>query len=170
MARQIDYRSTSPFPADKVYAAMVDPDYLRARLAQIGGPEASLLEHHADGDGAHYTLRHGLDAKDLPSVVRAILPGDITIERAESWTRQGAGHYAGTVQVTIHGTPASAAGGMRLRNLDGAAGESELHVRADVTVGVPLIGGRIVAVVADQVEGLLAAETQFTQQWLAKGR
>ena len=81
MSRQFDYRSTWPYPADEVYAAMVDPDYLRARLARIGGPGAALLEHHVDPDGVHYRLRHGLDPKDMPAVIRTVLPGDITIER-----------------------------------------------------------------------------------------
>jgi Protein of unknown function (DUF2505). len=168
MARQIDYRSTSEYPADEVYATMVDPDYLRARLEQIGGKGAALLEHHADAEGAKYRLRHGLDAKHLPSVVRSVLPGDLVIERVESWTQQSAGRYAGEVEVIIRGTPASAVGGMRLRDTDGTA--SELLVRADVTVRVPLIGGKIEAVVAEQVQNLLKAETAFTRTWLSKDR
>jgi hypothetical protein len=167
MPRQIDYRSTSTYPADEVYATMTDPEYLRARLARIGGPGAGLLEHTADGEGTRYRLRHGLDAKDLPSMVRNVLPGELTIERTETWTRQGAGRYAGDVQVTIHGAPASAVGGMRLRDTE--RGDSELLVRADVTVNVPLIGGKIEDIIAQQVESLLAAETAFTQQWLAQG-
>jgi hypothetical protein len=165
MSRQIDYRSTSPHPADELFATMVDPDYLRARLEQIGGPGADLLEHMADGKGAHYRMRHGLDAKDLPSFVRRVLPADITIERSEHWTRQDGGRYLGDVRVTIPGAPASAAGGMRLRDLPD--GGSELNVRADVTVSVPIIGGKIEGIVGEQVRRLLTAESAFTQQWLA---
>ncbi|MHA6626747.1 DUF2505 domain-containing protein [Pseudonocardia sichuanensis] len=168
MSRQIDYSSTSQYPADEVYATMVDPDYLRSRLKRIGGPGADLLEHTADTEGARYRLRHGLDAKDLPPAVRGVLPGDITIERTERWTRQESGRYLGDVQVAIPGTPASAAGGMRLH--DTADGGSELQVRADVTVQVPLLGGKIEGVVAEQVRKLLTAESAFTQQWLAGGR
>lgn len=166
MSRQIDYRSTSTYPADEVYATMVDPEYLESRLSRLGGRDAALLEHHADTESARYRLRHGMDAKDLPSMVRNVLPGDVVIERTESWTRKSAGHYHGEVEVLIKGTPASAAGGMRLRDLDGA--ESELLVRADVTVKVPLLGGRIEGVIAEQVQNLLGAETQFTLEWLAR--
>jgi hypothetical protein len=168
MARQIDYRSTSQFAADEVYATMVDPDYLRARLAELGGRDAALLEHHADAEGARYRLRHGLDARDLPPVVRTVLPGGIVVERAERWTRQGPGRYAGEVQVTIQAAPASAKGGMRLRDQDG--GGSELQVRAEATVKVPIIGGKIEAVVAEQVENLLGMESEFTIRWLEKSR
>jgi hypothetical protein len=165
MPRQIDFRSVSPHPADEVYATMVDPDYLRARLEQIGGPGAALLEHSADVQGARYRLRLGLDAKDLPSVVRSVLSGDVTIERDERWTRQDSGRYLGDVDVTIPGAPASATGAMRLRDVPD--GGSELIVRTDVRVSVPLIGGKIEGVVGEQVQRLLAAETAFTQTWLA---
>ncbi|QYN36363.1 DUF2505 domain-containing protein [Pseudonocardia sp. DSM 110487] len=166
MSRQIDFRSVSPHPADEVYATMVDPDYLRARLERIGGPGANLLEHSADVQGARYRLRLGLDAKDLPAVVRSVLPGNLTIERNERWTRQDSGRYLGDVDVTIPGAPASATGGMRLRDLP--EGGSELNVRADVRVSVPLIGGKIEGVVGEQVQRLLTAETAFTDEWLAQ--
>jgi hypothetical protein len=166
MSRQIDFRSVSPHPADEVYATMVDPDYLRARLERIGGPGANLLEHSADVQGARYRLRLGLDAKDLPAVVRSVLPGNLTIERNERWSRQDSGRYLGDVDVTIPGAPASATGGMRLRDLP--EGGSELNVRADVRVSVPLIGAKIEGVVGEQVQRLLTAETAFTDEWLAQ--
>ncbi|MGH3569157.1 MAG: DUF2505 domain-containing protein [Pseudonocardia sp.] len=164
MPRSLDYRSTSQYSADEVYATMVDPDYLRARLDHLGGSRAELLEHQADPDGARYRLRHGLAAADLPPLVAALVSGDIVIERTETIVRKDVGRYAGDVSVDIHGTPASAAGRLRLVDLDG--GGSELDVHADVTVNVPLVGGRIEATIADQIKKLLAAETAFTLGWL----
>lgn len=167
MSTQFDYRSSSSHPAEEVYAAMVDPDYLRARLEEIGGPGAALLEHSADADGARYRLRHGLDPNALPSMVRGVLPGEIVIERTESWKREAAGRFAGDTGVTIPGAPGSAAGVMRLRDLDGG---SELEIRIDVTVKVPVIGSLIEGTVGGHVKGLLAAESEFTQRWLERER
>jgi hypothetical protein len=168
MARTIDYRSTSQYPADEVYAVMVDPEYLRARLRQLGGPGAELVEHRADADSARYRLRHGLGAADLPPIVTTLVGGDLVIERTEEITREDAGRYTGNVSVTVHGTPATAAGVMRLTDRDGAG--SDFAVRADVTVKVPLFGGKIEGVMADQVRTLLAAETAFTLEWLDRKR
>lgn len=171
MARSIDYRSTLRYPADEVYETMSDPDYLRARLDKLGGRGAKLLEHRADAAGARYRLRHGLAAEDLPAMVRNLLPGDVVIERTESLTRDGEGRYSGDVDVVIPGMPASALGTMRLADRDGSrSSSSELGVRADVTVKVPLIGSRIEDVVAEQVRNLLAAETAFTLDWMASRR
>jgi hypothetical protein len=165
MSTQFDYRSTSSYPADEVYATMVDPDFLRTRLERIGGPGAGLLEHSTDTEGAHYRMRHGLDAKNLPSMVRTVLSGDVVIERAENWRREGMGHYTGDVNVTIPGTPGSATGVMRLRDTDEG---SLLHIRIEVTVKVPLVGGMIEGTVTGHVQDLLASESAFTQEWLAR--
>lgn len=166
MARSMDYRATSKHAADDVYATMVDKDYLTARLEKLGGRGARLLEHHADADGGRYTLRHGLAAGDLPPVVAALLPGNIVIERTETLRREEAGRYAGDVSVVVHGTPATAGGWMRLVDLP--AGGSELRVHADVTVQVPFVGGKIEAIIADQISKLLDAETTFTLTWLSR--
>jgi hypothetical protein len=167
MSTQFDYRSTSTYPSDEVYATMVDPDYLRARLEQIGGPRAALLEHSADTGGARYRLRHGLDPKVLPSVVRTILPGEVSIERDETWRRGGAGDYTADVRVTIPGTPGRATGTMRLRDTDGG---SELYIQIEVTVDVPVLGSTIEGMVSGHVKGLLASESAFTQDWMARAR
>ncbi|MFC4950363.1 DUF2505 domain-containing protein [Pseudonocardia sp. GCM10023141] len=164
MASQIDYRSASTFPADEVFATTVDPDFIRARLAQIGGPGAALVNHAAAAGGVRYTIRHGLDAKDLPSIVRGMLPNPLVIERTESWKPLDAGGYGGETSVSIPSTPASAAGAMRLRDV--TAGGSDFLVRATVTVNVPLFGGRVESIVAEQVQNLLAAEAAFMQEWL----
>jgi hypothetical protein len=65
--------------------------------------------------------------------------------------------------VTIHNTPASAAGGMQLHETNPG---SELLLRLDISVKVPLIGGRIEDVVVGRIGELFDLETQFTREWL----
>jgi hypothetical protein len=167
MPRQIEFRSPLPYPADEVYATMVDPEFLRARLRQIGGPGAALLEHTADAESARYRLRHGLDRSVLPPLVQNLVPGNLVIERTESVRRRGPGDYSGDVDVHVPSTPVSAAGGIQLRDSAGSPnGGSEFAVHAEVTVRVPLLGRRIEETVAGQVRQLLVAETAFTEQWL----
>lgn len=163
MSRQIDYRSSSPHGADDVAAVMLDEEYLRARLVQLGGPGAELLAHEVHDGSGQYTIRHGVDEAALPSIVSSLVSGNLVIQRTESLRREAPGRYRGDVDVQIPGTPASAVGTLELR--DTGSG-SELLVRADVTVKVPFLGGKIEAVIADQVQQLLAAETAFTLEWL----
>jgi Protein of unknown function (DUF2505) len=163
MARSIDYRSTLAFPAEKVYAAMTDPEYLRARLRELGGPGSELLEHEATAESARYRLKQGISASDLPPIVGKVMNGDLSIERTETLRRTAPGSYSGDVDVKIANAPASAAGTM---SLDGDGDRSDFGVHADVTVKVPLLGGKIEEIVAEQVRQLLEAETAFTVRWL----
>jgi len=163
MARSIDYRSTMAFPAEKVFATMTDEEYLRARLRELGGPGSELLEHEASPEGARYRLKQGLSESDLPPIVGKVMNGDLSIQRTETLRRISPGSYGGDVDVQISGAPASATGTMALAD-DGAGSLFEVH--ADVTVRVPLIGGKIEEIVADQVRRLLEAETAFTISWL----
>jgi hypothetical protein len=163
MARSIDYRSPLAFPAEKVFAAMSDEEYLRARLRELGGPGSELLEHEATPEGVRYRLKQGLSERDLPPVVSKVMNGDLAIQRLETLRRTAPGSYTGDVDVKIAGAPASAAGTMTLTD-DGNG--SLFAVRADVEVKVPLIGGKIEEIVAEQVRRLLEAETDFTADWL----
>jgi hypothetical protein len=167
MARSVDYRSTLAFPAEKVFAAMTDADYLRARLRELSGPGSELLEHEASPESARYRLKQGLSEKDLPPIVGKVMNGDLAIERTESLRRTAPGSYAGDVDVKIANAPASASGTMTLADDgsgDGAGSVFEVH--ADVSVKVPLVGGKIEEFVAEQVRRLLEMETAFTIQWL----
>jgi hypothetical protein len=163
MPRSIDYRSPLAFPAEKVFATMTDPEYLRARLHELGGPGSQLLEHEAAPEAARYRLKQGLSESDLPPIVGKVMNGDLSIERTETLRRTEPGRYAGDVDVRIVNAPASAMGTMTLADADDG---SEFGVHADVTVRVPLLGGKIEEIVAEQVRRLLAAETAFTVRWL----
>lgn len=164
MPRPISYRTRSPHPVDALYAAMTDRSQLEARLAELGGKNAALLEHSADSDGARYRLRHGLAAEQLPAVARTFLPNDLVIERTETWRRNGEGSYRGDVQVNIPGTPGKVGGS---QTLDDTGSGTELVMNGEVEVPVPFIGGKVEEIVAEQVERLLAAEHDFTERWLA---
>jgi len=64
-------------------------------------------------------------------------------------------------KVSISGVPAEIRSRSRLV-------EAGLTVQAEVRVSIPLIGGKLEKVVAEQVEKLLAAEAEFAEKWLAE--
>jgi hypothetical protein len=57
MPRPIRYQSRYPLPAAKLYAVLVDRDYLRAKLDEVGGENSELVELTADPDDARISLR-----------------------------------------------------------------------------------------------------------------
>ncbi|MDN5857720.1 MAG: DUF2505 domain-containing protein [Pseudonocardia sp.] len=165
MSSQIDYRHSSTFPAAAVYRALVDPAYLRARLAELGGAEAGIVSHRADEHGAAFTLRHELDANDLPRAIRSFLTSRLVLERTEAWTL-GADGRDGTVNVQVIGAPVPATADGRLGVADIPGAGSEYRVLAGVTVSVPLFGASVEEFVAEKVRELLDLEARFTDRWL----
>jgi uncharacterized protein DUF2505 len=160
MPSRFEHRATFAAPVDTVYSTLVDEAFLAARLRDIGGKDAALLDHRTSADGAAYKLRQGVDANRLPGAVRSILSGDLVVEREERWqARESAG------RATINGVPAE----IRSRGRLASKGDTtELVVSAEVKVSIPLIGGKIEKVVVEQVAKLLAAEAEYTEKWLAE--
>jgi hypothetical protein len=164
MSSRLEHRSTYPAPADVVYSTLVDEAFLTERLNAIGGKNAALLSHRREGDRAAFTLRQGVDGNRLPSAVRSILKGDLVVEREERWKAEDSadgGGYVSLGKVSISGVPAE----IRSR---GRLVDTGLTVQAEVRVSIPLIGGKIEKLVAEQVEKLLAAEAEFAEKWLAE--
>jgi Protein of unknown function (DUF2505) len=169
MARRIEHRTRSPWDVKTVYTTLVDPTYLNARLAELGGTGAQLAEHRVAPDGqVSYRLRHGVEARHLPPAVRTMLGGDLKIDRTETWRPDPAGGYTGTVSVTIPGMPGNLGGRYRLSD-DGNGGTTQV-MDGSVQIPIPLVGGRIEETVADQISKLLDAEHTFTEGWLDQHR
>ena len=168
MPQPIEHRAHFDAPADEVHGVLLDADHLAARLKEMGGKDAALVEHDVDGSPARIALRQGIPVEFLPSVVRRFTGEDLVLDRVERWRPRDAGGWTADVEVTVRGLPGSISGTQELTDTD--TGGSELVLRGTTRVPVPMVGGRIEAVVAEQVGVLLGHETRFTQRWLADHR
>ncbi|WP_179953782.1 DUF2505 domain-containing protein [Lentzea guizhouensis] len=100
-----------------------------------------------------------MPAEHLPSVAKAALGGDLVIQRMENWA---AG--AGTVEVTIGSVPGRLDGAFTIT--DNGSG-SKLTLTGEVKVSIPLMGGKLEKMIAEQVAVLIDKESEFTSRWLA---
>jgi hypothetical protein len=165
MARRIEHRSQLGWHAETAYTTLVDPAFLTARLAELGGHDAELADHRVEPDGrVGYRLRQGVDAQHLPTAIRTLLGGNLTVDRTETWRPDDTGGYSGTVAVTIPGMPGELGGSTRLTETPGG---STLYLDGSVRIPIPLVGGRIEETVADQIVKLLDSEHTFAEKWLA---
>src|ERR1700712_5200543 len=157
MPRPIRYRSRSENSAQRVFETLADREYLEARQAELGGKNAALLKLDSSGDPverAEFTVRQGVGREDLPSVIQKVLSGDLVIERTESWRRTAEGRYEGTIDANVIGAPGRITGTVRLVDLDDIGGGrrgSEFALDGEAHVKIPLVGGKVEAVIAEQV-------------------
>ncbi|TDD10543.1 DUF2505 domain-containing protein [Saccharopolyspora terrae] len=170
MARRIEHRSTSERSAVEVYRALIDSDYLAARLEELGGSTATLVQHVGTEDGARFQTRQGVPVDKLPSLARTVVGGDLLIDRSESWRREEDGHYTGEIAAEVAGAPCSITGSMWLRDIVAPTGTavSELVVEGSVKVTVPFVSGKLEDLVVDQVQKMLVDEDNFTAAWLVQ--
>ena len=167
MPRPIEQRAHFESAADEVYAALVDPEHLAARLAELGGKDAAVTAHEpADDGGTRLVLRQGVPVEFLPSVVRRFTGEDLVLDRVERWRRRDGGGWTADLEVTVRGLPGSITGTEELT--DAVGGGSDLVVRARTSVPVPLVGGKIEGIVVEHVGNLMGWEADFTRRWLAR--
>jgi hypothetical protein len=154
-----------PYPVTTVAAVMVASEYLRARLAEVGGEHSELVSCEQDPSGTTTIVqRHGIPSTKIPSFVRALVPGRIAIERTETWRRHGE-DAAATVRATVSGTPGVIEGSLDLA--PSGTTNCVLTVTMRVTVPLPIVGRRVETFVVEQLVGLLDKEHEFTVEWLA---
>lgn len=164
MASRIEHRSTFSADVATTFDAVAGEAALRARLEQIGGDDAELLEFVPAGDGVRYKLRQGISSDKLPSAVRTLHRGDLVVEREQTWKAAGAG-YTGTATASVSGVPGEITA---KTSLTGEGEQATLVNIGEVKVRIPFVGGKLEGVIAEQVTKLLEREAEFVAKWLAE--
>lgn len=149
-------------PTTEVFALFNDPDFIAGRLEDSGAPDAQVMTVDSTHDGVKIVTRQSIPASVLPSVVASMIPGDPATERTEDWHVDGDG-YTAQFSVLVKGAPASIKGTM---TLSPAGDGSTLVVKGEAAVPIPLFGGKIEAVIAEQIGALLASEENYTRSHL----
>ncbi|MEE2032049.1 DUF2505 domain-containing protein [Rhodococcus chondri] len=167
MGSPIDHSAHYSFPPVKVHAAFVDPQYWHHRLAEIGGPAAT-VEDITPGPGTiDLHMTQAIPAEHLPSIVTSIRPGDLVIHRHESWGALDGDRAMGRFSARVDGMPGKAEGALGLAP---DAGGSFVVIEGDVEVKIPFLGSKVEGMIVDELVGLFGNEQAFTAQWLSGSR
>lgn len=149
-------------PPIEIFALFNDPDFISGRLDDSGAPDAEVMTVDSTADGVKIITRQSIPSSVLPSMVASMIPGDPATERTEDWKVDGDG-YVADFSVIVKGAPATIKGTMTLSPV----GEgSTLVVKGEAAVPIPLFGGKIEAVIVEQIAALLASEETYTQSRL----
>jgi hypothetical protein len=150
-------------PGD-VFAMLTDESFLRAKLADRGDSAVEVLECGPHPGGFRIVTRRTV-ALEVPGFARRFLRPANTVTQTDVWSGAGAGGArTGTWQVTASGVPVTMAGTM---TLTGGPGHSVEDIDGEVSSPVPLVGGRLAALVGRTAAENLTAEHAFAHRWLA---
>jgi hypothetical protein len=152
---QIAYDS----PPDTVYAMLVDPSF-RQRVCQAlrASRHEVTVERHAGGMSV--VVDHTQPSRGVPSFARKLVGEEIRIVQREQW----ADRSRGLLVLDIPGKPGRLDGDI---TLTGSPEGSLETVTGDLTVKVPIVGGRLEGLVADLLHRALEAEQRVGRAWLA---
>jgi DNA-binding transcriptional regulator YbjK len=153
-----------PAPLADVEAALLDRDFVAATadLPKLGAPE--LLEQRRDGDRAHQRIRYRFTAQLSSAVTRVVDPDkltwvdDATFDLTSHTSRHRIlpDNYADRLQASYD---------VALEPL----GDSTRRVASgELTVHVPLVGGRVERAIVDGLEEHATAEAELLGRWIAQ--
>jgi Protein of unknown function (DUF2505) len=158
MASQLALRHRYPTSPERMRELVTDRNYLRAKLRAVGGPGAELVSWQQNDDGVTVVLHQAVPGDAVPSFLRVMLPGNLTIRRTETWRGS-----SGSVEAVVGGAPGTITGVMRLEpDPDGCLIGAQLTAE----VPLPLVGAQVEKLVTDNIASLMETEYQFTLAWL----
>lgn len=140
-------------PLDAVRAMLLDPAFREAVLQrqQVVRGSARVADDVMIVEQVH-------SAAGVSSVARKLVGDEIAIVQTERWSATGA-----DVDITIPGKPGEVAGSLVLAESGGTTTES---LELEVTVRVPLVGGKVESMIADILGSGLDREHQVGVEWL----
>ncbi len=145
---------------DEVAAMLADPAF-RTEVCDYQQVLDHTVSVSESGGAVVVTVDQVQQARGIPSYAVAFVGDRIEICQRETWRSS----TAADVQVTVPGKPARMTGTITLR----ADGDRTVEtVAGEVTVSVPLVGGKIEAVVGDVIRMALDAEHAVAVGWLAR--
>jgi uncharacterized protein YndB with AHSA1/START domain len=146
---------------EAVHAMLADPAF-RARVC-----EATHASHHEVSvqpgpSGMTVVVDQTQPARGIPSYARRVVGDQIRIVQRETWT----GGSAASLVIELPGKPGAVQGSLALA---GDASRTVETVTCEVTVRVPMIGGKLEDLVGGLLQSALRAEQRVGRAWLAEG-
>ena len=151
-----------PGTVDEVVAMYLTPAYLERRFGQFVVEDSSTVS--VEGERASFagTVRPEL----IPAAASRFVKSDLRVTFTEEWATNEAGATSRT-SVTVDGAPVSVEATSTLSPSDAG---SAREVSGNVSVRVPLLGGRIEKEAVTHLGRVVEREQALAAQWLEEHR
>lgn len=155
ISHEMRYDGATP---EQVYAMLADPAF-RAQVCEYQRYHRHDISITPEGDGMAVVVDQHRPADGVPAIAQKFVGAEINVHQSEHWSS----HTDASLEVAIPGKPGHLKGTVRLT---GDAGGTTETVAVDVTVSIPLVGGKIEGVLGDMLIKALDAENTVGRQWL----
>ena len=152
LTKQLTYDASA-----EAVTAMLDDRAFREEVLE----RQHVARGSVDIQGDEVTIEQVRSAADLPSFVQKFVGDEIVIVQKEMWTSP----MSADMTLSIPGKPGDAAGTLTLTESGGTTTEV---IDLDVSVRIPLVGGKIESFVADLFRRGLDREHEVGVEWLSR--
>lgn len=162
MKMHVSHRYDADVPT--VFALVTDEQFLRSKYDAQGATDVTITRKESPDGAVHLEIKRRVTL-DLPGFAKRVLQPTNTVVHVERWRPTDAsGARICDYRVDVHGVPSRIEGVLTL-SPDGAGTRQDTE--AQVTVSVPLLGGRLERFAADSGRRVLDDEAEFTRRELA---
>lgn len=162
MSTHVETSHESSGGVEEVFAILTSPDWPARKAAELkDGSSVVEREEHPDG-GVRFVVSRELPSGG-PGFLERFLPADGRVVQTDEWGPAAGGERHGRWSVSIPGSPASMGGTMRLEPT--ATGTCHA-IEGEVTVKIPLIGGKAERFIGDMVVKLAGKEAELLSRAL----
>lgn len=155
---RFQHTSTYAAPVDEVYAMLTDQAW-REKVGTAQGVVSSDVTVSPEGEGCRVVIDQVQDTAGLPAIAKKIAGDTTRAVVTEVW----ASPTSGTIEIVAPGKPTKAVGTVALES-DGTTTRHVIDL--EVTVKVPLVGGKLEGLMADNIGRGLEVEEAVGAAWL----
>jgi hypothetical protein len=171
MGRRMDYTIAFDAPPGKIYQDLTSRQYWDALSdAYLWLNSQSEVTSFSSGQfGTDVVFKHFQPRSELLPVLRAVMPVDLVVARAQHYDPfdTGANSATGRFRATVPAMPGHFSGRYYLTEADGGE-RSQLRLATECKVHIPMVGGTIEKLILSNVTALFDAEEAFTADWITK--
>ncbi|MEO9323122.1 DUF2505 domain-containing protein [Nocardioides sp. C4-1] len=144
---------------DAVFAMLADPAF-REKVCAAQDVVSADVRLTPSGDGFELEMDQVQHTAGLPAIARKITGDTTEVTLTESWSSS----THGTLDVVTPGKPTTASGTITLAATGTGTTET---VELEITVKVPLVGGRLEGLMAENIKSHMDVEHTVGAAWLA---
>jgi hypothetical protein len=159
MSTSLNHETTYAAPLDEVSTMLTDPTF---RREVFESQDATSIDVSITGttQSGTVTIDYTQPTVGVPAFAKKIVGDGVRIVQRETWTDNRA-----VLHVSIPGKPGEMTGSIVLAGADGLTREV---VTCEISVNMPLIGGKVERLIEEMLLKALRNENRVGREWLAR--
>ncbi|HEY0973683.1 MAG TPA: DUF2505 domain-containing protein [Solimonas sp.] len=159
---KFDDKHTFDKPAATVMKMFSDKAYFERKYEALGFKDITVLEHEKSDKRFHIKVRYTTkNTVTLPDFAKKFIPDTAVVTQSDTWDLT---KKTGRIEAEIKGAPVKVVCDMTLKDEGKGAAN---HLKWNISCGIPLVGGKVEQLTADDIRAKAGNDVATTRKLLA---